>query len=62
MSAGAYLWRYSYFEMHQLPWFKTKWKKDEEDFSLPATLYMKNVLLNKSDPSFLVDYPRNSGN
>ena len=38
MSVGTYLWFYN-FEMRQLPWFKVKWKKAEEDFSQPGTLY-----------------------
>ena len=40
-----------YFEMRQLPWFKVKWMKAEEDFSQPgilyAILYMNCVLLMK---------------
>ena len=54
-----------YFEMRQLLWFKAKWKKAEEDFSQPGTLYeiatMYYVLLMKMTVTS-VDYSRNSSN
>ena len=51
MSAGAY--KALYFQMRPLPWFKAKWKKAEEDFSQPGTLY-KGINYQLTS----VDYPK----